>query len=346
MKNITIILLPIALIALLSSAGFSQKVGSTSMQFLKVMPSARATALGDAYSTWATGVDAVFWNPGGLALIEGQEMAMTYVKWIFDTQQGAIAFASTLGAWGAVGIQFQYVDYGEFIETSPLSPYIKDPLNPGFTGNTFHPFSYLIGVSYSHKLTNKFSTGVTVKYAHESLYDKATIYALVDPNGPNGGTYKNVQTWASGVLFDFGLHYETGFRSVVVGASVQNFGPALEYATSANSAPLAMRFGIAGDLIGSNSLLWVSEDNRLGLAFDLFQPNDYEQQYHAGMEYEFKHLIALRAGYKFNYDAEGFTAGVGLKQAIGTVKFSVDYSYASLAYRLGTVSRISLGVGF
>jgi hypothetical protein len=53
-----------------TSASNAQKVGSTSMQFLKVMPSARATALGEAYSVWATGAEAVFWNPAGLARLD------------------------------------------------------------------------------------------------------------------------------------------------------------------------------------------------------------------------------------------------------------------------------------
>jgi len=37
------------------------------------MPCARATAMGDAYSVIASGADAVFWNPAGLASIEGDK---------------------------------------------------------------------------------------------------------------------------------------------------------------------------------------------------------------------------------------------------------------------------------
>jgi hypothetical protein len=197
MKNIRTVLLLGLVVALISSVAVCQKVGSTSMQFLKVMPSARATAMGDAYSVWATGAEAVFWNPGGLALIENSEVTMTYINWIFDTRQGAIAFASSIEGFGSVGLQFQYVDYGEFIETSALRPYINQPIDPGVTGNTFRPFSYLIGVTYSSKITNKFSTGVSIKYAHESLYNGNNVSALIDPLAAGGGTYRNVQTWAA-----------------------------------------------------------------------------------------------------------------------------------------------------
>jgi hypothetical protein len=50
MKKIILTLLPFFATLLFSSSALSQKVGSTSMQFLKVMPCARATAMGDAYS--------------------------------------------------------------------------------------------------------------------------------------------------------------------------------------------------------------------------------------------------------------------------------------------------------
>jgi hypothetical protein len=332
------ICLPLIAILLSSSVGFAQKVGSTSMQFLEVMPVARATALGDAYSVWASGTDAVFWNPGGLALIENQEWSSTFVKWIFDTRQGALSYATPIGNIGAIGLQIQYVDFGEFDEAVATRPYINQETNPGLTGNTFHPFSYLVGLSYARSLTDKFSTGLTVKYAHESLYNGQMVLAQV-----REGSFEEVKTWATGVMFDFGIRYNTGFRSIQIGASVQNFGGNVTYAKQSSPVPLLFRWGVAADIIGKDALLSTDEENRLGLAFDLYQPNDYGQQEHLGAEYEYAGVFALRAGYKFNYDYEGLTLGGGVKQAIGSVKFSLDYSYGSIGTYLGSVHRISLG---
>ncbi|MGA9407053.1 MAG: PorV/PorQ family protein [Bacteroidota bacterium] len=330
--------LPIVALAMLSSNAFSQKVGSTSMQFLEVMPVARATALGDAYSVWASGADAVFWNPSGLALVETQEFSSTFIQWIFDTRQGALSYATPIGNLGALGLQIQYVDYGEFDEAVATRPYINQEVNPGLTGNTFHPFSYLVGLSYARSLTDKFSTGLTVKYAHESLYNGQMVLAQVSQ-----GSFEEVKTWASGVIYDFGIRYNTGFRSVQIGASVQNFGPNVTYAIQSSPVPLLFRWGVAADLIGKDALLATDEENRIGVAFDLYQPNDYEQQEHLGVEYEFAGVFALRAGYKFNYDYEGLTVGGGVKQAVGSVKLSLDYSYGSMGTYLGSAHRISLG---
>ena len=124
---------------LFAYTSYGQKVGSTSMQFLKVMPCARATALGDAYAVWATGAEAIFWNPAGLAELDKPEISTTYTNWLFDSQQGAVSYAQMIEGIGAFGLQFQYVDFGEFEESSNERPYINDPERFGLTGilNTF-----------------------------------------------------------------------------------------------------------------------------------------------------------------------------------------------------------------
>lgn len=317
----------------------AQKVGSTSMQFLKVMPSARATALGEAYSVWASGAEALFWNPAGLATMGHQEVSLTYIDWLFDTHQGAFAYALSLEEFGSVGIQVQYVDFGMFEETTNARPFISDPDNPGLTGRTFRPFSYLVGATYARSLTERFSVGIGVKYARESLFNGQHVSAMVSQ-----GVFQDVKTWADGVLFDFGIRYNTGFRSLQIASSVQNFGADVTYANESNPVPLLFRFGIAADLIGENALLIRNEgENRLRMAFDLFHPNDYSQQGHLGIEYEFASSFALRGGYKFNYDFEGLTFGGGVKQEIGGIPLSLDYSYGSMGTYLGYVQRISIG---
>lgn len=333
------------ILALMSAAIFSsalsQKVATTSMQFLKVMPCARATAMGDAYSALATGAEAIFWNPSGLALAENHQITSTYINWIFDSHQGALGYAMPLPDIGVLGFQIQYIDYGSFDEAVLYRPYIKELPEPGLTGRSFRPFSYLVGVTYARNLTDKFSTGLTVKYAHESLFDQSSVRIIDAANGID----QTVDTYGDAILFDFGIRYNTGFRSVQVAAAVQNFGPEIKYAIQKNSAPLLFRVGACADLAGPDGLLQMMEDHRLGVAFDLFQPNDYDQQAHLGTEYEFMKAFALRAGYKFNYDSEGFTAGAGFKHGVDKVKFSVDYGYGSVGTYLGSAHRITLGIG-
>jgi opacity protein-like surface antigen len=110
---------------------------------------------------------------------------------------------------------------------------------------------------------------------------------------------------------------------------------------------LQFRVGVAADFIGPNSLLSENQENRLGAAIDIFQPNDYSQQIHAGIEYEYAHTLALRIGYKYNYDSEGLTFGGGIEQVVSGIHLTVDYSYGSMGTYIGSFGnthRISLGV--
>jgi len=333
------VLLILAGLLLCGAPAQAQKVGSTSMQFLKVVPSARAAAVGEAYSVWASGAEAVFWNPSGVALVENQEFSATYIDWLFDARQGAISYALGLGNFGAVGLQIQYADFGTFEETTNALPYIKDVDAPGMTGRTFHPFSYVVGATYARSLSDRFAVGIGMKYARESLFDGQSIAAMVSQ-----GVQENVNTWASGLLFDLGIRYNTGYRSIQVASSVQNFGADVKYAKESHPVPLLFRFGIAADLIGPDALLLSgSDESRLSAAFDMFHPNDYAQQGHLGIEYELSGMFALRAGYKFNYDYEGLTFGGGIKHSLGSVMLSLDYSYGSFGTYLGNVQRLSMG---
>lgn len=323
-----------------ASTSYAQKVGSASMQFLKVMPCARATALGEAYTVWATGAEAIFWNPAGLVRLDKMELSTTYVNWLFDAQQGALAYALVIRGFGVVGIQAQYADFGAFEETTNQRPYINDPDNPGLTGRTFNPFSYVVGISYARDLTDKFSVGIGMKYAYESLFNGGKITAMV-----RQGVFEQVDTWASGFLFDFGIRYNTGYRSIHIGSSVQNFGADVKYAKESHPVPLLFRLGIGANIIGSDGFLYpTSTDNRLSIACDIFHPNDYAQQMHMGVEYEFAGMFALRGGYKFNYDFDGLTLGAGIKHALEGIRLSVDYSYGDMGTYLEYVQRISIGI--
>lgn len=340
MKNIKYFLILLVYILLIHANVYSQKVATTSMQFLKVMPCARATAMGDAYTVLAKGVNAVFWNPSGLALIKTHGFSLTFIDWIFDSKQGAFSYAFPIENIGAIGFQILYVDYGIFEEAVLTRPEIKLLPEPGITGRTFRPFSYLVGLTYARNLTDRFATGLGIKYAYESLYNQNSV-RVVDPSK---GIDQNVNTFGNVMLFDFGIRYNTGYRTIEVGASVQNFGPQVKYALEKSPVPLLFRAGIAADLVGPNALFQESENSKIAAAVDLFHPNDYDQQAHFGLEYEYANTFAIRIGYKYNYDNENLTFGCGLQQEINKVHYSIDYSYASMGKYLGSTHRISLGV--
>jgi hypothetical protein len=334
-----------------SFSTFAQKVGTTSLQFLKVMPTARATAMGDAFVTLATGSDAMFWNPAGLSRGSSQEISTSLTFWLFDTKQIAWAYALPVGDFGSLGLQLQYVSFGEIEETrvDQLGRFGSGTnlyYNPGSTGRTFSPKSYLIGITYARNLTSKFSTGITIKYVAEDLWNDAEVKVRIPGEIPGTYTEETYSTNARLLLYDFGMLYNTGYHTVQIAAAVQNFGSQVRFAKKQFPAPLTFRLGVSGDLMGAGALLYPDEKNRLTLAFDMFQPNDYLQQMHLGAEYNYGGIFSLRSGYKFNYDSDGLTFGAGVSKDIGPLVLAFDYSYGDMGAYLTKVHRISLGAKF
>jgi hypothetical protein len=346
MNPLTRILVAALLLAELSGSMYAQKVGTTSLQFLKVLPTARAAAMGDAYVAEARGADAQFWNPAGMSLTQTHEITSTITEWLFDTRQIAIAYAMPLGDWPTVGIQFQYINYGSIKETrEDLADLVVNNdgrfFNPGLTGRSFSPYAYVLGMTVAKAFTDKFSAGATMKYVKEVLWMDQSV-VVEDPITHVKNTYK---TYTDVILYDIGMLYSTGFRSVKIGIAVQNFGPQVTYATESRPAPLAFRIGGSANLMGTDALLLTDNTNRFTVAFDL-QPNDYKQQIHVGAEYALSEVVALRVGYKVDYDTEGLTFGGGVAATLAGVPITVDYGFGKMSAYMNSVHRISVGVQF
>jgi len=299
-----------------------EKIGVTSFQFLKVMPDARATALGEAYSSVASGAEGLYWNPAALITTEKFSLNFSRVNYIFDTAHNGVAGAYRWRQF-AFGVVLLNADYGTIAVTDVAHLGYRDDgtYNPGLTGESIHPGALVVGCGLAQRLTDKFTYGLTMKYATENM-------ALGD------STVIGIPLW------DLGILYETGFRSIRLAATMRNFGPPVKYFDYAYPLPQTMNIGISANLWGpAAAILGVSSYHRLLVAFDLIQPRDYDQQYGIGVEYTFRNVVALRGGYKLNYDCEGLTFGAGL--CLKGV--SVDYSFNDYGEYLDSVHRFTIG---
>ncbi|KAA3615268.1 MAG: hypothetical protein D8M58_22145 [Calditrichaeota bacterium] len=316
LKNILLCLLLLQV-----SIGWAQKVGTTSFQFLKVLTDARATAMGEAYSSVATGSDAVFWNPARLTYVKGTDLAASYMDYFLDVKHFSFSAASTIGDVGTFGIFGTVTDFGEIpVATVDRLGFIGDVYNPGLTGETIQPSAFVFGVSYARDMTDKFSFGITVKYGKEDL-----VAASEDI-----------------IMYDAGINYKTGYKSIEIAASIRHFGPEVKFVKEKYPLPQTFNIGFSSYLIGSNDPLLTSiEGQSLLFAFDIVQPRDYDQQYNLGLEYGFNDMFFLRGGYKLNYDEESFALGLGIKYD----SYRIDYSYNDYGEFLDSVQRFTIGFG-
>ena len=316
-----VILLVVARISLMSQSVGIDKVGTTSFQFLKVMPDARSTGMGEAYVTLADNANAVFWNPAELIKVNNLDFSFSFVDWLLDVKHYSFAGAYNVEGIGVFGLQILFDDVGEIPVTRVSDLYRTDDgsYNPGLTGETMRPGSRVFGLSYAKSLTDKFSFGITIKYAYEDL----------------------VAEQASTIVFDGGLSYQTGFRSIEIAAALRQFGPEVKFIDTPYPLPQTFTIGISANIFAPDeALISQIENQKLIIAYNLSQPRDYSQQHLIGLEYTYNDLISFRAGYKINFDEEDFTFGAGINYN----GYRVDYSYNNFGEFLGDVHRFSIGL--
>jgi len=330
MKKIMILL--VVILWFFSSVQAFEKVGTTSFQFLKVVADARSMGLGGAYTAVANFSDAVYWNPAGLMLVEGTDFNFSLMNYFLDVKHYSFSAAIPLGNTGTFGIQFMMADYGTIEVTSVEALGFRGEVyNPGLTGETINPYAVVGGISYAKRLTPQFSFGVTAKFAREDMDFKSSYANEKD----------DFAVFHNAILFDAGLLYETGFRSLKLSAVVRHFGPEVKFIDKTYPLPQLMNIGVSVNLMDMNEALFFTGGNqRLLFAAELIQPRDYDQQYNLGIEYSFRDILFLRGGYRLNYDTESLALGFGVRFK----NYRFDYAYNDYGEFLDNVQRFSIGI--
>lgn len=300
-----------------------EKSSQTNFKFLSMSVDPRAAAMGDAATAqeFASSV-ALFYNPATMADFKGvTHLAVMQTKWIADIRYNAasLAFRPLDGKFGIFGLSLVAVDYGDLEGT------VRDGTSPSGFYNTgiFSPTAMVVGLGYARALSDRFAVGGNVKYAYQDL---TTVPVNFGPSG-NVGDYVSKDYNIGTTVFDFGVLYKTGFRSLNFAMSVRNFSQELKYEQENFELPLTFRIGVSMDLVDLTSL--DPSMHALHVAVDANRPRDFAEQIKVGGEYVFMDVFALRAGYTYPTDLEGLSAGIGLQPHFGSFGFSFNYAYTS-----------------
>ena len=280
-------LIPVLVLTLLCSFTIAQdddlgtdKLAQTGMKFLSFSPDARAAALGDAVTAKTGGASSLFYNPAGMARIEGMNLSAGQANWIAGITYNAVSVAYASDA-GVFGISVMNVDYGEIqgtIRSSNTAGYADTEL--------FTPTANVVGLGYAIAPTDRFSVGGQVKFVNEKLGN-----AYLDTDGSVEGI-ESLDMDA--VAYDFGLMYQMDWKNLMIAMSARNFSESLKYAEEAFELPLTFRMGGAVDVIENLSLSFVNE-----------RPRDYFSTTRVGFEYSLMGMLAVRAGYVTPTDEAG-----------------------------------------
>ncbi|MCK6613329.1 MAG: PorV/PorQ family protein [Ignavibacteriaceae bacterium] len=304
------------------------KVAQSTMNFLLVSTSPRAAALGDAYTSHVNGVDGMWYNPAGLAGMTTEFGASVhYTGWIADINYLSGGAAWNLGNYGVLGVNLLTVDYGTIIGTSLLTAAESNlyPLGYKDNGNLSNIGAYAIGISYAKEISKEFSAGGTVKYAGQSLGSSLVEAGMKDND-------------ATKLVFDLGVRYKTSFKGFSFGMSIRNFASNIKREEIDEQLPLI--FALGGSI---NLMEFIDEksSDQLFLTTDFLHQNNYSERVNAGVEYLFKKMFALRAGYQSNRDLASWSGGAGFRYQLYDYNVEVDYSYSRFEV-FNSVNRLSL----
>ena len=290
--------------------GGADKSGSVAFKFLNLHYDARGAALGGLVAQ-AAGAEALYWNPAGLAKAGGLGFSAGMTQWLVETSYMNAGVVMPM-AGGVLGVGFVSVDYGDFMKAGwqeVSGSYVFKPNIETFTAS-----DNALQVSYGRFLSDKFSIGGSAKMVSESI-DDASL---------------------SGIAFDVGTQFNTGYKNLQLGAVISNFGPTIdpveENTESSLAPPMTFSFGAVGQAFGDDSMGLVAGINVIKLS-------DMAQRIAVNGEMTVAGMIKIRGSYTLGdlvQDALSF--GAGIKMAGISVNVAMTQMVA-----FDPVMRFSLG---
>ncbi|MFA6094003.1 MAG: PorV/PorQ family protein [Elusimicrobiota bacterium] len=282
--------------------------------FLRIGTGARPEAMGGAYTALADDINAIHYNPGGLAGLGKRELGFTHTQWVLDSQFDFVGFGQPT-KFGTLGVSFARLATGKQ-EARSADRQLTGGFEAADSVYTLGCGRMLEGASPWGSL----GFGVNAKYLESSIgSDKASTFAA-----------------------DLGAVHRFEGRPLSLGVSVLNMGQGMKFLDQRDPLPLTVSVGGAYRLAGV-----------LGIALDVrHEPNDKSWDVGVGTEYSLFQGFALRAGYASAAVAgrssksgamglSGLGGGFGIKMR----SYRADYTFTPFG-ELGNVQRISLGARF
>jgi hypothetical protein len=297
-------------------------VGTAGAQELRIPVGARMTALSGSNVSNLVGVEAMFWNPGGLANMEGSQASFGNCQYWADMNMTQFSAGHNFGEKGAIGIAARVFNVGDLLVTTEDMP--------AGTGETIQPKFSIVTMGWAKQMTDRVNLGVNLNLLSEKIKDMH----------------------AKGYSLDFGVQVSTPMDGLDFGVVLKNFGPDMSYAgyggeqrvvyeTDETGAahrvarpiyqpfelPSSFQFGVAYAALEDPA-------NQLSF-FGTYQSNHHStDEYRLGTEYSFHNQLFARAGYVVAADVAEkqdylytWSAGLGFMLDLGENNMFIDWSY-------------------
>lgn len=327
--------------------------------FLLIPPGARAGGMGEAHVAVANDAYASYWNPAGLAFLEGRELAAMHVNWlpglVDDIYYEFAAYRQHVPSLGTFGAHISYLNLGEQIQTGLDSPEAL---------GTFRSYMWNGSVSFGRPIGPHAAVGGNLKIYHQFLAPASASDELEEDGA------------ATSVALDLGF-IQRGLLNgrLSFGATLTNIGPNISFLEEgqADPPPMTLRLGVNAGIIRT-------EGHRLNVVYDaskLLAARDDEGKpvpayqalftswtdqggqaeleqilHNVGAEYWFNDMLALRVGGMYQVAGELRTDGGAPIPTFGAgvryQQYGFDFGYIAgdKDHPLTNTMRFSLNLRF
>ena len=328
-------------------AGNKDRSGQAGAAELLINPWAASSGWGNAGMSSVHGLDAMFGNVAGISSCRSIDLNFTHTTWLMgvgnDTRISSFGVLARVGESSVLGLSFMSFSIGEIPITTVDNP------DPGTLG-TYKPNLMNINLSFAKSFSNSISGGFNLKIISESIKDMSGI----------------------GVAIDAGIQYVTGpFDNVHFGITLKNIGPTMKFAGDGLSLKVFMdnssnqqftmvqradEFELPTQLSIAAAYDWlIGESNRITIAGNFCSNSFTNDQFIVGLEYAWKEILMLRAGYTYENgiwsgtDSDdcmninrGLSAGLSVQAPLSKgenpLRIAIDYSFRDTYTFKGTHS--------
>lgn len=282
------------------------KAGTSGAQFLKIGAGARPTAMGDAFVGVADDVNAVYYNPAGLAFISRPEMTAMHTQWIegINYDFGAFAYPTDLGAF-AVSAATLKVDEIQ-----------KRGTNEALQG-TFDSLDAAYGLSFARTLGPLTSLGLTARYIKQDL------------------DTESASAWSG----DVGVYHRFGIKPLTLGFAVRHLGQEIKFKSQSDPQPLTLDVGMGASLMRERlKCAWnIKKSNDEPVYFGL--GSEWNQPLGKDMS------VSGRLGYNNSRSDIDGASGISLGGGMAFRQFDFDFAWVPFG-DLGNTIRYSARIKF
>ncbi len=327
-------------VATTAFAGAGNRTGTSGAAELLIPVGTRDIALAGASIATAKGVEALFWNPAGVAKMNNaSSVYFSHMNYIADIGVDYGAVSANLEEIGVLSLSLKSLSIGDVIQTTTQ--------NPDGTGQTFSPQFITVGLTYSRQLSDRIAVGLTTNLVSERMGDVS----------------------ATGLAFNVGVMYDNfaSIEGLSLGVVVKNIGPQMKF----DGSGLLNQATVAGQKRSPQSYLVQSASFELPSTFEFgmgykrsfegdnsvqlstsFQNNNFsDDEYKLGLEYAYQDILFLRGGYNLaNKESDqrdfifGATAGGGIHYPLGSLDLTIDYAYRAVkVFEANHVFSVKLG---